>query len=260
MKRFCAYASAFPSRISSKAAGSLSAGVSWAFLSVRWSMRAAASARPSMNAVPESSPVSRFLLAMTGLPVKKAARSSPRGASSALMDGLGAVSRPAQPATSATPTMPAMTRAALISRPLRLEDVDADDHHLARALVLRPVRHVTRFRDDITGVVLLLEAALAHLGERSLQDVRERRAVLVAVNPGHGSGLERQAPETELMSRQIRREIHRADDRPVHALGVLRRAHLPHRRPQAEANPQPEEPNHEPKRPRGLHVRSLPHV
>ena len=74
----------------------------------------AASARPSMNAVPESSPVSRFLLAMTGLPVKRAARSSPRGASSALMDGLGAVSRPAQPATSATPTMPAMTRAALI--------------------------------------------------------------------------------------------------------------------------------------------------
>src|SRR6266704_2855714 len=74
----------------------------------------AASARPSMNAVPESSPVSRFLLAMTGLPVKRAARSSPRGASSALMDGLGAVSRPAQPATSATPTMPAMTRAALL--------------------------------------------------------------------------------------------------------------------------------------------------
>src|SRR3989449_9563505 len=218
----------------------------------------AASARPSMNAVPESSPVSRFLLAMTGLPVKRAAWSSPRGANSALMDGLGAVSRPAQPATSATPTMPAMTRAALISRPLRLEDVDADDHHLARALVLRPVRHVTRFRDDITGVVLLLEAALAHLGERSLQDVRERRAVLVAVNPGHGSGLERQAPETELMSRQIRREIHRADDLPVHALGVLRRAHPPHPRPPARAHPQRGKPGPATKRARGPPVRSLP--
>jgi len=31
-----------------------------------------------------------------------------------LMDGLGAVGRPTQPATSATPTIPAMTRAALI--------------------------------------------------------------------------------------------------------------------------------------------------
>src|SRR3989442_11858275 len=220
----------------------------------------AASARPSMNAVPESSPVSRFLLAMTGLPVKRAVRSSPRGASSALMDGLGAVTRPAQPATSATPTMPAMTRAALISRPLRLEDVDADDHHLARALVLRPVRHVTRFRDDITGVVLLLEAALAHLGERSLQDVRERRAVLVAVNPGHGSRLERQAPETELMSRQIRREIHRADDLPVHALGVLRRAHLTNRCPETEANQQPKKPYHEPHRRPRPQMHSLHHV
>src|SRR5205809_1003103 len=113
----------------------------------------AASARPSMNAVPESSPVSRFLLAMTGLPVKRAARISPRGASSASMDG-------------------------------------------------------------------------------------------------HGSGLERQAPETELMSRQIRREIHRADDLRVHALGVLRRAHLPNRGPESEANQQREKPDHEPKRPR----------
>src|SRR2546428_4204894 len=101
------------------------------------------------------------------------------------MDGLGAVSRPAQPATSATPTMPAMTRAALISRPLRLENVDSDDHHLARALVLRPVRHVTRFRDYITGVVLLPAAALAHLDERSLQDVRDRLAMLAALKPAH---------------------------------------------------------------------------
>src|SRR5437879_11959872 len=99
----------------------------------------AASARPGMNAVPGSSPVSRFLLAMTGLPVKRAAWSSPRGANSALMDGLGAVSRPAQPATSATPTMPAMTRAALISRPLRLEDDDDDEHYLARTIVLTPM-------------------------------------------------------------------------------------------------------------------------
>src|SRR2546428_217969 len=45
MKRFCAYASAFPSRSSSKAAGSLSTVVSWAFLSVRSSMRAVAAPR-----------------------------------------------------------------------------------------------------------------------------------------------------------------------------------------------------------------------
>src|SRR5262249_26671701 len=207
----------------------------------------AASLWLSVNAVPESSPVSRFLLAMTGLPVKRAARSSPRGASSVLMDALGSVSRPAQPATSASPTSPAISRATLIG-PLRLSAGDPDDHDLPRALVLRPVGHVARLRDHVAGLVLLLVPALAHLGQRALEDVGERRTVLVAVDRRDPAGLERDLPQPQLVARQVRRQIHRADQLRVQALVVLRGAHLTNPRPDSEADQQCQKPDCELKR------------
>src|SRR5207244_1414950 len=81
-----------------------------------------------------------------------------------------AVSRAAQPAKSRTPTTPASDRAVPIDL-LRLEDVDADDHDLARALVLRPVGDVPRLGDHVARVILLLVSALAAFGERAFQDV-----------------------------------------------------------------------------------------
>src|SRR5712691_9197549 len=196
---------------------------------------------PRLKAVPDSSPLARFLLAITGLPVKRATRSTPRGASSVLMDGLGSVSRPAQPATSRSPTTPAIDRAALMTR-LRLEDVDADEDHFGRALVLRPVGDVTRLGDHITGVVLLLVATFTALGQRALADVGERRAVLVAVDRRHPAGLERDSPDPELVARHVGRQVDRADELRVHRFVVLRRAHLADRRSDPEADQQRQNP------------------
>src|SRR5438445_395996 len=141
---------------------------------VKRTLASSASFRPRLKAVPDSSPVVGVLAAMTGLPVKRATRSTPRGASSVLMVGLGSVSRAAQPAKSRTPTTPASDRAVPIDL-LRLEDVDADDHDLARALVLRPVGDVLRLGDHVARVILLLVSALAAFGERAFQDVGKWR-------------------------------------------------------------------------------------
>src|SRR5262249_39751405 len=170
----------------------------------------AASLRLRVNAGPESSPVSRLLLAMTGLPVKRAARSSPRGASSVLMVALGSVSRPAQPARSASPTIPAIARAALVDT-LGLEDVDTDEDHFAAAFVLCPVGHVARLGDHVAGPVLLLVTTLAQLGQRSLENVGERRTVLVTVDGRHPARLERDLPQAQLVTRHVWREIDGAD-------------------------------------------------
>src|SRR5262245_30458876 len=207
----------------------------------------AASLRLRVNAGPESSPVSRLLLAMTGLPVKRAARSSPRGASSVLSVALGSVSRPAQPARSVSPTIRAIARAAAVDT-LRLEDVDTDEDHLAGALVLRPVGHVARLGDHVARLVLLLVTALPHLGQRPLENVSKRRTVLVTVDSRHPAGLERDLPQAQLMTRHVWREIDGADQLRVQSFVVLRRAHLPDRRADSEADQQREKPDHEPKR------------
>src|SRR5215467_5076627 len=219
----------------------------------------AASLWLSVNAEPESSPVSRFLLTMTGLPVKRAARSSPRGASSVLMVALGSASRPAQPTRSARPTIPAIVRATLVDT-LGFEDVDTDEDDFAGAFVLCPVGHVARLGDHVAGLVLLLVTALPHLGQRSLENVGERRTVLVTVDGRHSAGLERDLPQAQLVTRQIRREIDGADQLRVQSLVVLRRAHLPDRCPDTEADQQRVKPDHEPKRSPCMHVRSPPNV
>src|SRR5262249_10957740 len=193
------------------------------------------------------SPVSRLLLAMTGLPVKRAARSSPRGASSVLMVALGSVSRPAQPARSASPTIPAIARAALVDT-LGLEDVDTDEDHFARAFVLCPVDHVARLGDHVARPVLFLVTTLAALRQRAFENVGERRTVLVTVDGRHPARLERDLPQAQLVTRHIWREIDRADQLRVQSPVVLRRPPLPDRRPRTEADQQREKPDHEPKR------------
>src|SRR5262249_11412471 len=85
-----------------------------------------ASASPPLPALPHPPPVPRFLLAMTGLPVKRPTRSTPRGASSVLTDALGSLSRAAQPAATSSATAATLARPRIDAPRSGLEDVDAD--------------------------------------------------------------------------------------------------------------------------------------
>src|SRR5919201_3544273 len=88
-----------------------------------------------------------------------------------------------------------------------LDDVHADDRELARAPVLAPVGDVTRLRDDLTRLVLPHVAALPELRQCPVQDVGERRPLLVAVYPSDASGLEHKVPHPQLIARIVRGEV-----------------------------------------------------
>src|SRR6266849_3684393 len=86
---------------------------------------------------------------------------------------------------------------------LWLDHVHPYEHDFLTTAVFCPVVDVPRFGDDASGPKGLLVPTLTELGEPALQDVRERGALLVAMEPSNSSWVECNRAQPKLVTLEI---------------------------------------------------------